>query len=84
MLLSQPDHVGTQVPLLGVFLLLDRAPRRWHTVAAIWALLVITVVADKIAIMDAAVPLAVVCLFYAARVEQTRAGPSRPTRSARG
>ena len=35
-LLSQPDHVGTQVPLLGIFLLLDRAPRRWYTVAAIW------------------------------------------------
>ena len=66
-LLSQPDHVGTQVPLLGIFLLLDRVPRRWHTVAAIWALLVVTIVADKIAIMDAAVPLVVVCLFYAAR-----------------
>ena len=29
-LLSQPDHVGTQVPLLGIFLLLDRAPRCWQ------------------------------------------------------
>ena len=65
-LLSQPDHVGTQVPLLGIFLLLDRAPRRWYTVAAIWALLVVTIVADKIAIMDAVVPLVFVCLFYAA------------------
>ena len=66
-LLSQPDHVGTQVPLLGIFLLLDRAPRRWFTVAAIWALLVVTIVADKIAITDAAVPLVIVCLFYAVR-----------------
>ena len=66
-LLSQPDHVGTQVPLLGVLLLLDRAPRRWYTVAAIWALLVVTIVADKIALTDAVIPLAVVCLFYAAR-----------------
>jgi hypothetical protein len=66
-LLSQPDHVGTQVPLLGIFLLLDRAPRRWYTVAAIWALLVVTIVADKIAITDAVVPLVVVCLSSAAR-----------------
>jgi hypothetical protein len=66
-LLSQPDHVGTQVPLLGIFLLLDRAPRRWYTAVAIWALLVVTIVADKITIMDAAVPLVAVCLFYAAR-----------------
>jgi hypothetical protein len=71
-LLSQPDHVGTQVPLLAMFLLLDRAPRRWYTVAAIWALLVVTTVADKIAIMDAAVPLVVVCLFYAARARTPR------------
>jgi len=67
LLLSQPDHVGTQVPLLGIFLLLDRAPRRWYTAAAIWLLLVVTIVADKIAIMDAVVPLVVVCLLYSAR-----------------
>ena len=64
-LLSQPDHVGTQVPVLAVFLLIDRAPRRWYTVAGIWLLLTVTVVADKIAIVDAAIPLALVCLVYA-------------------
>jgi hypothetical protein len=71
-LLSQPDHVGTQVPLLGIFLLLDRAPRRWYTVAAIWALLAVTIVADKIAISDAVVPLVIACLFYAARAQTPR------------
>jgi hypothetical protein len=78
-LLSQPDHVGTQVPLLGIFLLLDRAPRRWYTAAAIWALLVVTIVADKIAIMDAVVPLVLVCLFYAvrARAPQADSGTGR-------
>jgi len=64
-LLSQPDHVGTQVPILGIFLLLDRAPRRWYTVAATWALLTVAILADKIAIVDAAVPLAVVGLLHA-------------------
>jgi hypothetical protein len=89
-LLSQPDHVGTQVPVLGIFLLLDRAPRRWYTVAAVWTLLVVTIVADKIAIMDAVVPLVFVCLLYAARARTRRtprvdssAGPEpgRPARS---
>jgi hypothetical protein len=64
-LLSQPDHVGTQVPLLLAFLLIDRAPRRWYTVGAIGALLVVAAVADKITITDAVLPLVVVCLFYA-------------------
>ena len=64
-LLSQPDHVGTQVPVLGIFLLLDRAPRRWYSVAATWALLTAAIVADKIAIVDAAVPLIFVGLLHA-------------------
>ena len=29
-LLGVPDHVGTGVPLLLIFLVLDRAPRRWY------------------------------------------------------
>ena len=57
-LLSQPDHIGTQVPILVVFLILDRAPRRWYTPTAIGVLLALIVVADEIAIVDAAVPLA--------------------------
>lgn len=57
-LLSQPDHVGTQVPILGILLLLERAPRRRYTVAAVWALLTAATVADMITIVDAALPLA--------------------------
>jgi hypothetical protein len=64
-LLSQPDHVGTQVLLLAIFLLADRAPRRWYTVAALWALLTVAVVADEIAIVDAAAPLALVGMLHA-------------------
>ena len=64
-LLSQPDHIGTQVPVLGLFLLIDRGPRRWYTVAGVWALLTVVIVADKIAIVDAAVPLAFVGLLHA-------------------
>ena len=58
LLLSQPDHIGTQVPLLIVFLVLDRAPRRWYTPVAIGVLLTWVIIADTVAILDAAVPLA--------------------------
>jgi hypothetical protein len=73
-LLSQPDHVGTQVPVLVTFLLIDRAPRRWYTVAAIWVLLTVTVVADKIAIVDAAVPLAFAGALHAIWASTARSG----------
>jgi hypothetical protein len=91
-LLSQPDHVGTQVLLLAIFLLADRAPRRWYTVAALWALLTVAVVADEISVVDAAAPLALVAVLHAIRAsgagggrrdrrfdgrQSLRSGPSR-------
>jgi len=64
-LLAQPDHTGTQVLILGTFLVLERAPRRWYTACALWALLTVAIVADKIVIVDAVVPLAFVALLHA-------------------
>jgi hypothetical protein len=61
LLLSQPDHLGTQLPLLLLFLLLDRAPRRWWVPVTAGAVLTWVIVADQVALLDAAVPLAVVC-----------------------
>jgi len=61
LLLSQPDHLGTQLPLLLLFLLLDRAPRRWWVPVVVGAGLTWVIVADQVALLDAAVPLAVVC-----------------------
>jgi len=61
LLLSQPDHLGTQLPLLLAFLLLDRAPRRWYVPVAFGAILTWVVIADQIAMLTAAVPLAIVC-----------------------
>lgn len=65
LLLSQPDHLGTQVPVLIVFLVLDRFPRRWYTPVAIGVLLTWVIIADSVAILEAALPIAAVC---AARV----------------
>ena len=61
LLLSQPDHLGTQVPLLVIFIFIDRAPRRWYVPAAVAVLLTWVVVSDRVALFDAAAPLAVVC-----------------------
>ena len=61
LLLSQPDHLGTQLPLLLAFLLLDRAPRRWYVPVAVGAILTLVVIADQVAMLTSAVPLAIVC-----------------------
>src|SRR6266566_272364 len=61
LLLSQPDHLGTQLPLLLLFLLLDRAPRRWYIPVAAGMVLAWVIIADRVALLDAVVPLALVC-----------------------
>ena len=61
LLLQQPDHLGTQVPLLVIFIVLDRAPRRWYVPVAIAVLLTWVIIADRVAVLDAAVPLVAVC-----------------------
>src|ERR1700755_3351385 len=61
LLLSQPDHLGTQLPLLLVFLLLDRAPRRWDIPVAAGAALTLAAIAGRGALLPAVVPLALVC-----------------------
>jgi hypothetical protein len=61
LLVSQPDHLGTEVPLLVMFLMLDRASRRWYVPVAVAVILTLVLVADRIALLDAAIPLAAVC-----------------------
>ena len=61
LLLSQPDHLGTQLPLLLVFLMLDRAPRRWYIPVAAGVVLTWVIIADRVALLDAVVPLVLVC-----------------------
>jgi hypothetical protein len=61
LLLSQPDHLGTQLPLLLLLLLLDRAPRRWYIPAAAFIVLAWVTVADRVALFDAVAPFIIVC-----------------------
>src|SRR5579859_7333378 len=58
-LLNDPDHTGTAVPVLLVVLLLDRMPARWYRPVIVFVLLTLTQVADGLAIAAAAAPLAV-------------------------
>ncbi len=60
-LLGSPDHVGSAVPVLVTFLLLDRAPRRWYTVAAAGAILCLALIADGIAMYTGVLPIVIVC-----------------------
>ena len=66
-LLLSPDHTGTGVPLLLIFLLLDRAPRRWWVPAAVGLLLAWVQIGDRIAVTIGALPIAVVCAVRAYR-----------------
>jgi hypothetical protein len=60
-LLLAPDHVGTQVPLLAVWLLIDRAGRRWWVPVVAGIVLAVVQVADRMAVTVAVAPLLVVC-----------------------
>ena len=66
-LLLSPDHVGTQVPLLLGWLLLDLAPRRWWVPAILCLLLAVVQFADRVALLTAVLPLIVVCAVTLAR-----------------
>jgi hypothetical protein len=62
-LLSNPDHFGTQVPLLVIWLILDRArPRGWVPVL-VSVLLAWVQVGDPLALYEGVVPLVLVCVF---------------------
>ena len=60
-LLGVPDHVGTGVPLLLIFLVLDRAPQRWYAPPVIGLMLAWATVADRLVIDAAILPIVIVC-----------------------
>ncbi len=60
--LEDPDHAGTAVPILLLLLLLDRAPERWYVPAGVCALLAWVQVADRLTLIAATAPVAVVAI----------------------
>ena len=65
-LLSNPDHNGTQVPMLVIWLILDRKPR-WWVPAAVTVLLAWVQVGDPLVLYEGVVPLVLVCLIRIVR-----------------
>ncbi len=61
-LLENPDHVGTAVPILVLLLILDRAPERWYVPVAVCGLLAWTQVADQLTLVAATAPVAAVAV----------------------
>jgi hypothetical protein len=59
-LLSSPDHVGTAVPVLAAWLLLDRARRRWWMAALAGLLLAWALVGDILVLFTGIGPLFIV------------------------
>jgi len=59
-------HIGTAVPVLLIWLLLDRAPARWWVAVLTALALTWVLVADQLVLVVAAVPLAVVCALRVA------------------
>jgi hypothetical protein len=62
-LLSAPDHIGTQVPLLLMWLMIDRKWPRWWLPTAMTILLALVEIADSTAIYEGALPIVLLCLM---------------------
>jgi hypothetical protein len=66
-LLSSPDHLGTSVPVLLAWLILDRARPRWYVPVVVALLLGWTQVADPTAFYIGVLPLVIVCAVRVGR-----------------
>ena len=74
-LISSPDHIGTSVPVMATWLILDHARRHWYIPVIAGALLGWAAVGDPLVAYIGALPLALVC---AIRVYRAVAVEHRP------
>jgi hypothetical protein len=74
-LISSPDHIGTSMTVMVVWLILDRARPRWYVPVIAGTLLGWVEVADRLVLYIGLLPLAVVC---AIRVGQAVAIERKP------
>ena len=79
-LLSSPDHIGTSVPVMVVWLILDHARPRWYVPAIAGMFLGWAMVADMLVLYIGVLPLVVVC---AIRVYRAVAVERKPLASQR-
>ena len=74
-LLQAPDHTGTAVALLVVWLVIDRACPHWLVPVAVCVMLAWIMTADSIVLLTGIVPIAVAAGARAARTLAKRAEP---------
>lgn len=72
LLLLAPDHLGSCVPVLLAWLILDRCLARWYVPVAVGALLAWVLIADPVVLLTGVFPLVAVCgiRMYQAIVRQ--------------
>jgi hypothetical protein len=73
-LLLSVGHIGTAVPVLVTWLVLDRAPARWYRPVLAGLLLAWAVIADPLVLVVGIGPLAAVAAARAVRAWGTRSG----------
>ncbi|HET7018230.1 MAG TPA: hypothetical protein VFI65_30210 [Streptosporangiaceae bacterium] len=73
LLMASPDHAGTHVPLLLIYLILDRVRPRWWLPILITILLAWATIADALVLVEGTLPIAAVCAVRMYR----RRGPWR-------
>jgi hypothetical protein len=76
-LMQGPDHMGTMIPVLGMLLVLDRAPERWWVPVAVGAMLTWAQVSDPLATYAAAAAVVVACGVRACSEIARRQRPPR-------
>jgi hypothetical protein len=74
-LLLSPDHVGSNVPVLLIWLLLDRAPRRWWVPVLASVLMTWALIGDGIVMYTGFLPLTIVCAIRTYRAVVGRREP---------
>jgi hypothetical protein len=63
--LLSPDHTGTAVPLLAVWLLIERARPRWYVPVLVGLVFAWTMVADSVILLTGIIPLMLVAAVRA-------------------
>jgi len=66
-LLLSLGHIGTAVPLLLTWLVIDRCPARWYVPVAVGLLLTWVLIADPLVLLVGVVPLVAVCALRVSR-----------------
>ena len=69
-LMGSPDHVGSTVPVLLAFVLIDRGGRRWYVPILVGIVLTVALIADGIVMYSGVLPVIAVSLVrgYQARI----------------